>query len=182
MASISQIILKSYVKTNHIEICKHRSKCRICNDVILYDSVRFSEMYPHPMKRHDFQYYHYHMECAASCMPECFIERLDTNGIDFRNIIPDVILGLQYPRLAEIYDVRRATNGVMECKECNTRIKQDGYLVHLKKFQNGQWNDRGFIHIGCLQKYTKITDASYSEKIRKYLQGKANAIDSSVNT
>lgn len=150
-----------------------RSKCRGCSRSIEKGVLRFGEVLPNNFGDGDMTHWH-HPECAAFRRPEALKEALleaDYPGDDKSKLLLIVEINEPHHRLPRLGSAERASSGRARCRSCRELIEQGSWRLPLVFFEEGAYNQSGFIHVSC------ATDYCETDLVRAVIAHFASSLD-----
>jgi hypothetical protein len=132
-----------------------RAKCRGCGSSIAKGELRFGETGPNAYGEGEATSW-FHLVCAATMRPEKLLPVLEADAVEIADrpwLLEQARLGLEYPKLARLTRVERASSGRAHCRACRELIGKGEWRFVLQLFEEGRPNPIGTIHATCAESY-----------------------------
>ena len=131
-----------------------RSKCRGCGRAIGKGEKRFGERLPNPFADDSEMTLWFHIDCAAMRRPESFSEVLEDTALQDEGHLAQLVeQGIADDRIERIAGIEQAPSGRARCRHCEEIIEKSAWRIPLQLFEEGVFNNSGFIHVSCATEY-----------------------------
>ncbi len=118
----------------------------------------------------------FHPPCAAFKRPAPFLETLATDpvALDGRDVLEhEARLGVAHRRLPRVDAASRAPSGRALCRACKGNIEKGTWRLALVYYDEGQFAQSGFMHVGCAASYLETT--AVMPRVRQFSPGLSEA-------
>ena len=132
-----------------------RSKCRGCGLAIERGQLRLGEVIPNPFREGESTLW-FHPLCAAFRRPEFLLEALPgapETLADQEELGRVARASAAHRRLARVDGAERSPSSKAACRHCREPIERGTWRIRLVIYEEGQFANAGFIHLGCRAGY-----------------------------